>query len=38
MDQPFGTHPLAGLFNNLTPENVLDAVEAGGPGPGGQFR
>lgn len=37
MDQPFGAHPLAGLFNNLTPENVLDAVEAGGRQCTGRF-
>ena len=29
MDQPFGQHPLAGKFNNLTPDQVFDAVEVG---------
>ena len=37
MDQPFGTHPLAGKFNDLTPENVLSAVEAGGRRCTGRF-
>ena len=37
MDQPFGAHPLAGKFNDLTPENVLDAVEAGGRRCTGRF-
>ena len=37
MDQPFGAHPLAGKFNDLTPENVLDAVEAEGRRCTGRF-
>lgn len=36
-DKPFGTHALAGKFNDLTPENILDAVEAGGRRCTGRF-
>ncbi len=37
MDQPFGEHPLAGKFNNLTPDHVFDAVEVGGNRCTGRF-
>lgn len=37
MTDPFARHPLAGLFNQLTPEQVLDAVEAGGRRCTGRF-
>ncbi len=33
----FGEHPLAGRFNALTPEHVMDAVEAGGRRCTGRF-
>ena len=29
MTEKFDAHPLAGLFNKMTPDDVLDAVEAG---------
>lgn len=37
MDQPFGQHPLAGKFNNLTPDQVFNAVEVGGTRCTGRF-
>ena len=37
MKQNIETHPLAGRFNRLTPEEILDAVEAGGRKCTGRF-
>ena len=37
MDKPFGEHPLAGKFNNLTPDQVFDAVESDGRRCTGRF-
>lgn len=37
MEKPFGQHPLAGKFNNLTPDHVFDAVEVGGTRCTGRF-
>jgi hypothetical protein len=37
MIDSFAKHPLAGLFNKLTPELVLDVVEAGGRRCSGRF-
>ncbi|MBI5490023.1 MAG: serine/threonine protein kinase [Deltaproteobacteria bacterium] len=37
MSDSFARHPLAGLFNKLTPEHVLDALEAGGRRCSGRF-
>ena len=37
MEQLFGEHPLAGKFNNLTPDQVLDAVEVEGRRCTGRF-
>ena len=37
MKQTIETHPLAGRFNRLTPEEILDAVEAGGRRCTGRF-
>ena len=34
---PLDAHPLAGKFNQLTPEHVVDAVEAGGSRCSGRF-
>ena len=37
MNKPFGEHPLAGKFNNLTPDQVFDAVESDGRRCTGRF-
>ena len=37
MEQLFGEHPLAGKFNNLTPDQVFDAVEVEGRRCTGRF-
>jgi len=37
MEQLFEQHPLAGLFNRLTPEQVIDAVEVRGQRCSGRF-
>ena len=37
MEHNIKTHPLAKKFNQLTPESVLDAVEAGGRRATGRF-
>ena len=37
MDQLLENHPLAGLFNRLMPEQVMDAVEVGGLRCSGRF-
>ena len=37
MEHNIKTHPLAKKFNQLTPESVLDAVEAGGRKATGRF-